>query len=1240
VPLQPKAFETAPIPLPGLRVRTLGAFQVWQGEEAIAQERWSRRKVAALFKVLLGAPGHQLHREQVADLLWPEGEAEQAANSLSVTIHLLRRVLDRPGQAGSHLRTEGALVALTPALEAEPDAAWWDAAAFERAATAALAGEDIAACRAALAGYGGEYLPEDRYEGWAGDRREHLQQRHLALLLHLASLCGRQGEVGEAEATLRAVLATEAGHERAGRALMRLLGEQGRRAEALRVYEALATALRMELGVAPGPKTEALRTAMLAPEAPAPEAPREPEPALALPSGTLTFLLTDIEGSTTLWDRHPAAMRAALVRHDAILDQLLAQHQGRQVKERGEGDSIFAVFTSPTQALAAVCALQQALLAEAWPGEASLRVRMGLHSGEADLREGGYYGSTVNRTARIRSLGHGGQVLLSQTTADLVRDVLPEGVGLRALGTHQLTGLERPEPVWQLLHPALPAAFPPLRSPQAPTHNLPVPTSSFIGREGAMAAVGEALAATRLLTLVGAGGCGKTRLALAVAGELVDAYPEGVWLVELAALSDAALVVGAVATALGVREEPARPLLATLADYLQGKELLLVLDNCEHLVGACAALAEALLRGSAGLSVLATSREGLGVAGERIWRVPSLALADPQRLPPLDRLAEYEAVRLFCERGHSVRSGFALTEQNAWAVVLVCRRLDGLPLAIELAAARLGMLSVEQIAARLDDRFKLLTGGARTALPRQQTLRAALDWNWDLLEERERVLLRRLSVFAGGWTLAAAEAACVGTGVEEADVLDWLGHLVDKSLAQLSEACGEVRYNLLETVRAYAQERLTEAGEEEAVREQHLACFLALTEQARPKLTGPEQGAWLARLEREHENLRVALRWSIREQPDVRGLQLAGTLWPFWSLRGHFGEGRAWLEQSLATHTVVAAALRATALRGAGTLASAQGDYPAARAWLEESLALCRELDDKVGMGYILIQMGHVMLNLGEYSEAWTQYEGSLALFRELGDKRGMGSALLDLGNVARHKGDFSGASTQYEGSLTLFRDLGDQSGTAKALDSLGNVALDLGDYTKAQTLQEESLALFHELGLKADMSVTLINVGEVLWHQGHLPAAKARYEESLALCRELGDKEGIGFALGSLGNVALDQGDHGAARARYIASLTLRQELGDMRGVAKCLEGLAGVAGALGQAEHAAVLCGAAEALREVIGAPLPPSERGRYARSRDTARAELGEEAFLVAWSLGQTMDLEEVVASVLEMARPAIH
>lgn len=604
------------------------------------------------------------------------------------------------------------------------------------------------------------------------------------------------------------------------------------------------------------------------------------------PHGTVTFLFTDIEGSSQLWEQHPAAMQAALARHDSLLRNIIAAHGGHVFKTTGDG--LHAAFAHASDSVAASLACQQAVVRETWTGlPRPLTVRMGLHTGEAELREGDYFGSTMNRAARMLSIAGGGQTLLSSATAELVRDQLPPGAALHPLGEHRLKDLIRPEHIFQLNAPGLPAAFPPLRSLNTLPNNLPVQLTTFIGREHQMAEAKRLLATTRLLTLTGPGGTGKTRLSLQMAADVLDAFPDGVWLVELAPLSDAALVPQTVASTWSVREQPGRPLLETLSDYLRAKSLLLILDNCEHLIDACAQLAETLLRACPHLKLLPSSREALGVAGETAYRVPSLSLPDPHQPLSVESLSRYEAAQLFVDRARAVQPHFSLTAHNLSAVAQICQRLDGIPLALELAAARVKLFAVEQIALRLDDRFRLLTGGSRTALPRQQTLRALIDWSYDLLPVAERGALARLSVFAGGWTFGAAEAV-IGP-----EALDLLSHLVDKSLVVVDELAEapETRYRLLETIRQYARDKLLESGEAPMVRDRHLRHYLLVAEVAEPKLEGPEMLPALNQLEAELDNIRAALEWTLDRSPQA-AVQLAARLTFFWQRRGHVPEGR------------------------------------------------------------------------------------------------------------------------------------------------------------------------------------------------------------------------------------------------------------------------------------------------------------------------------------------------------------
>ena len=645
-----------------------------------------------------------------------------------------------------------------------------------------------------------------------------------------------------------------------------------------------------------------------------------------------------------------------------------------------------------------------------------------------------------------------------------------------------------------------------LRAFERPPHNLPLELSSFVGREKELAEVKRLLENNRLLTLTGSGGCGKTRLALAVASELVEAFEDGVWLVGLAPLADPALVPQAVASTLGVREQSGRILTEILYAYLRSKKVLLVLDNCEHLIEACAKLSEVLLRSCPQLRVLATSREALGITGEVTWLVPSLTLPDLRHLPAFESLPRYESARLFLERTAAVKPTFVLTEQNAGAVAQICYRLDGIPLAIELAAARTKVLSVEQVADRLDDTFKLLSAGGRTAVPRHRTLHATMDWSHELLPEEERALFRRLSVFAGGFTLEAIELVCGGEGLEQDEVLELLSHLVDKSLVMMREEGGEARYRLLETVRQYGWEKLSESGEERRVRERHAGHYLALAEEAELELKAEGQVAWLERLEREHDNLRAGMRWLLERGESEKATRLGWALWLFWWIRGHFAEGRRSMERVLSAEgsASMPASARARALYVEGTMACGQGDTRSAEPQLEESAALFRQLRDNRGVAYALGSAAVVAITQERFEQAIAYSEEATDLFLEVGDKWGAAPMLGCSAVGWLNKGDHRRARSLAERGLALCRETGDKHGTSIALFTLAGVAQAERDYERARDLFEEGIAVSTELGNEADIVHCLEGLAATAGAEGKIVRAARLWGAAEALLEKI----------------------------------------------------------------------------------------------------------------------------------------
>jgi len=947
-----------------------------------------------------------------------------------------------------------------------------------------------------------------------------------------------------------------------------------------------------------------------------------------LPSGTVTFLLTDIEGSTALWERDRAAMAAAVERHFALLREAIAAQDG--VLFKTVGDAVQAVFPTAPDAIVAAVAAQRALLAEDWGAIGPLRVRMAMHAGEAMVLNGEYHGPLLNRAARLLVIGHGSQVLLSETVATLARDALPPETNLRELGEHRLPDLLEPESVFQLLHPTLPADFPPLRSLSDRLHTLPYQATAFLGRDHDLARIVALLhdPTVRLVTLTGPGGTGKTRLALQAAAEVLDAYPDGVFFVPLAALTDARLVPSAVASGLGLREAGGPSPAEAVRQALAGKRLLLVLDNLEQVAEAAPFVGD-LVAASPELQVLATSRVPLRLRAEHEYPVLPLGLPPRHGASPEEDLAS-PAVQLFVERAQAVKPGFILTPETAPAVAEIVRRLDGLPLAIELAAARVRILPPAALLARLEKRLPLLTGGPRDAPARQQTLRDAIGWSHDLLTPAEQTLYQRLAVFAGGAALEAVEAVANPEG--QLDVLAGLDRLVEHSLLRSVEGVdGEPRFTMMETIREYGLERLEERGEAEATRRAHADFFVALTAEAEPRLTGPEQGAWLERLEAEHDNLRAALGWTLAHDAQT-ALRLAGSLSWFWRYRAHITEGRSWLERAVAASPDGTTRERVKALHGAGVLARQQSDNEQAAVLLEEALMLAREVGDERGVADALASLGNLASEQGDLARAENLFTEALAQWRRLENTDGIAGELGSLALLALDRGDLSLAETRLRESLALYRELKAEWEIALVLHNLGDVAYEQGDLDHAAALQAEALTLWEGMEDTHGVAFVLDSQGKMAQARGEVDLARALLEKALTRWRELGDKRNAAASLLSLGRIA-EQHDPGRAALLLKEAVALSREAGDPRIVASVLEGIAGTARE-SKPERAAKVLGAAAALRETLGAPVPASERADHDRAVAAARGALGESAFADAGAAGRALPVEEAVNEALAL------
>ena len=924
-----------------------------------------------------------------------------------------------------------------------------------------------------------------------------------------------------------------------------------------------------------------------------------------LPLGTVTFLFTDIEGSTQLVAKiGPRAFRDVLERHNRLIRDAVAAHDG--VDAGTAGDSFLVVFRDATSAVAAAIEAQRALAAATWPAGAEVHVRMGLHTGQGIAGGDGYVGLDIHRAARITSAAHGGQILMSEASRAATARDLPPGVGVRDLGQHDLRGLAEPERIHQLMIDGLGSDFPPLRSSTTPRTTLPVQLTTFVGRRRELAEVAAMLHAGRLVTLVGVGGIGKTRLMIQAALPVAGLHRHGACFVELAPIVDPGLVVPEVARALGVQQEPGRAITDTLIDFLRAKDLLLLLDNCEHLIDAASELAHRLLASCPTLHVLASSREPLGVGGEAVFTVPTLGLPDaldPRRTVDqtgLTQIGEVEAVRLFVDRARAVLPAFTLDGANVTAVVEICRRLDGIPLALELASARVAVLSVQEIADRLGDRFRLLTGGGRAAVPRQQTLQAAIDWSWDLLTEADRRFLGQLSVFVGGWTLEAA--AVVTDSGDAMTALDGLERLVARSLVDLDRA-GPTRYGMLETIRQYANAKLIASGEAETTRGRHLAYFRALATQAESALQGPDMVAWLERLDPESENLRAALGWAFQVEPEA-AIDMSLSMRSYWRLRSVGSEGLERLDQAVGL---------------ARSLWPAHGSPQT----LEGSVVLARTLATAA--------QAHALWADAIVARDWA--DEALVLARRTGDERALSLALSAAFLVAVFSSQLDGVDRAAE----ALRDVAARQGDWWSLVYVYWVAAEIARHDEpalAMARVEEATDAARRSGNPATIAFAALARGAITSYVAGLADARPWFERAIAGYRAIGDRRFEVIAQSDLAHALRHGGTLDEAEALYGETIREWLHLGNRGALANQLESVAYLALARGHGSRAARLLGAAEALREVAGSPM--QAMGTEHEDYDVAVARLreGPDRATVdeAWAEGRRLTADAAVESAL--------
>jgi predicted ATPase/DNA-binding SARP family transcriptional activator len=1221
-------------------IELLGGLRVQLDGRVIT--RFQTQKTRTLLAYLAFYQQRNHLREELVDWLWPEDDPDVSRHKLRMALSSLRRQLEPPGVPSGSV-----IIADRNSVQLNAAAVQIDVAEFESRLQAALR---TASClervhhqSEAVEFYRGELLPT-LYEDWILPERQRLAEAHQAALGQLVAHWDAVGDLPRAIEYARRAIAADSLREEAHETLIRLLAKAGQIEAALRQYLELERVLDEELDEEPSAGTrqfvEQLRRAggpaFRAEPCPAgleergrrpAGAPRAirisrgspqpsslvavfPDPAAApsaagrlapiplptgiaaapfLPAGTVTFLVTHLPSPQEL----PEPVRPALAQaeYQEWLRPLFRGHGGSELLAAGE--TVHFVFGRASEALTAAVAAREVFSNPPWPAEVSgPAVRMALHTGEVEPGDEVHGSPALQHATGLLMAANPGQILLSEKSAALLKGEIKDDLRLVDLGRYRVRDQAPPEHLFLIeVAEGTPPHRARVRARRLYVSSLPQRFNRFIGRQRQIARLQEQLQAkeTRLVTLTGAGGAGKTALALEVATRLAELFEGTLWFVPLADLGDAHLIPEAILDAMQLPPSPDQAPLEQVVEVLAGQPALLILDNFEHLAGGGTPLVQTLLARVPSLKVLVTSRQRLALPDEQTVPVRPLPIPEEPFTP--ERLLRNDSVRLFVERAQAVRADFQVTGSNAPFVARLCQRLEGIPLALELAAARVGVLTPSQILSRLDQRFELLVSRGRERVSRHQSLRSALDWSFRLLSPDQQQLFARLSIFRGGWSMEAAAGVCASPGgSDDAVLLEAMSQLQECWLVLADEQDDEMRYRMLETIQEYAADQVPREDQEELAR-RHVQYFVRMAEQAEPHLTGPQQRLWLEKLETEHANLRAALRWCEGGEEADLGLRCAGALWRFWYVRGHWSVGRARLEGLLVLPGDVRSPARAKALRGAGVLAHRQGDLTAARKRLEEGLAIAREC----------------------------------------GDPPTAVGCLAGLGFVAREQGDLPRARDLFQESLALCREAGDAWGAALALAGLGDLSLGQGDHATARARYLESLSIRRKLGDQRFIAVCLNNLADLARAGGEWKAAQALYAESLAIMRALGNKGGIAGSRAGMANVALHTGQLGPARLHFAESLATRRELGDRRGMAECLEGLAAVAGGQGDIDGAARLFGAAAALREDIHSPAPGVDRDQDAgRHDETSHVE----EFLARWSDGQQMSLEQAIGYALEL------
>ena len=965
------------------------------------------------------------------------------------------------------------------------------------------------------------------------------------------------------------------------------------------------------------------------------------------PTGIVTFLFTDIEGSTKLSQEYPEKLHAALERHNEILRKVVESNNGFVFEI--VGDAFCCAFEKASDAVKAAVEAQIKLLDQKWD-DVVIRIRIGIHSGNAEWNGKRYMGYiTLARTARVISAAYGEQIIISNDVYELTKDkfgsyqedtkaqsesesdsdtsclsdLVVKNISFRDLGERRLKDLNQPVRLFQILSDGLREEFPPIKTLDARPNNLPVQLTNFIGREKELKHAKELFNDTHLLTLTGSGGAGKTRFSLQAGADLIDDFANGVWFIELAAISDPVFLPVTINNALGIKEEPMKTPEETLTDYLKDKEILLILDNCEHLINACADLTERLLTSCPKLNIIATSREALNCDGEQTYRIPPLTQPNPDQKDTPEQLTQYESVRLFVERAIAVNPKFRVDNENAAALAEVCSRLDGIPLAIELAAARIKVLSVEKIYERLDDRFNLLTGGKRTALPRQQTLRALIDWSYDLLSDNEKILWSRLSVFSGGWTLEAAEEVCTYDSISKNEILDLLSQLTEKSIIIYDGT--KDRYKILENIKQYGSEKLQD---DTVIFLQHLNYYLEFSEKAKPELQGESLKIWIDKIEADHRNFLSAIEWSINNDRLENGAVIADAVGKYWDISGFYSIGIRLFEIILKNPGTLSKSLNAKILSLAGYFKNINGDYEQGKKYLEKSLSLRKEIGDKKEIAGSLNNIGVIILEQGDFNQSKKYLEESLDIRKEIDDKTGIAFTLNNLGLFYINQGDYEHAKEYYEESLRIFQEIGDKNKISLTLSNLGILSYNQDNLEQAMKYQEESMEISKEIGDKNRIAYSLANLGNVSLIQRDFEHAKKHHEESLRIRMEIGAKPVIAEGINNLGNVAFILRDYELAEKHYKESLDIRKEIGSKPGIADSLNSLGNAAYGIGNFEKAIKLLCVAEVTFKSLGASLEKIEQKIKDKTIAELREQLSDDEFIKYWEEGKMMTLEEAV------------